>query len=355
MAEADEQPLSGVKVLDLTSHVAGPWCAQLLRLYGAEVTKIERPGGDPTRLLAPFVEEDGTRESLLYLYLNHGKQCRTLDLKDPAGRDEALQLARDADVVVESFRPGVIDRLGLGWDVLHALNPRLVLTSISSFGQEGPYRDYKASDIVADAMGGLAYIHGSPDREPLSHGNPQASYRAGVVAASATVAALLNLDGEGEHVDVSVTEVVASALREMVPLYTFMGGIRLRSGSVGGGQGRITPCKDGYVIPTMYGSADWASFARFMDAPELADERFETGDGRQRHSQELATLLRKRLESWSMVEYFEGAQTWGMGAGMVMSPDKVLECEQHAERAFFQDIETPAGRRLSAPRGPFAL
>ncbi|MGI8554395.1 MAG: CoA transferase [Dehalococcoidia bacterium] len=189
-------PLVGVCVLDLTHHVAGPYCTRLLLDYGASVLKVERPGGDPARRLPPFlVSSEGHETSLLFLYLNQGKETLTLDLSSEEGRNRCLELARVADVVVENYRPGTLDRLGLGWESFQAANPRLVLTSISNFGQDGPYRDYRAWDIVADALGGLAYIFGYPDREPLTHANPQAQYRAGVYAASATVAALLHEGG----------------------------------------------------------------------------------------------------------------------------------------------------------------
>jgi crotonobetainyl-CoA:carnitine CoA-transferase CaiB-like acyl-CoA transferase len=266
-----------------------------------------------------------------------------------------LELVRDADVAVENFLPGTLDALGLGWQTLHEANPALILTSISGFGQEGPYSRYKAPDIVADGMGGIAYLHGYGDREPLTYGNPQASYRAGVMAAGATMAALFAFDGEGEHIDIAAVECVANTLRETIPQYTFMGGIRKRRGSVGGGAGSITPCADGYVIPSGIGSSDWSSFARFMEAPELDDERFSTGDGRQRHGAELARLLRDRLKGWNMTEYFEGAQLWGMGAGVVMNPAQVLACRQMAERAFFREAEVAPGQVLPVPRGPVAL
>ena len=353
---ASDLPLDGVRVLDLTHFVAGPYCTRLLADYGASVLKIERPGGDPARSWPPLLAgADSPPVSLLFLYLNHGKETLTLDLAAEAGRARVLDLARDADVLVENFRPGTLDRFGLSWGVLHDANPRLVLTSISNFGQEGPYRDYRAWDIVADALGGLAYIHGYPDREPLTHGNPQAQYRAGVAAASATVAALLNRDGEGEHVDISIVECVAAALRDTVPQYTFMGAVRRRGGGTGGGPGAVTPCADGYVIPTTFGAADWSHFARSLDAPELDDERFATGDGRQRHAAELGELLRHRLRSWSSLDFFERAQSWGIGAGIVLTPAQALASEQLAARGFFRTIDTEDGRPLQAPRGPFAL
>ena len=201
-------------------------------------------------------------------------------------------------MVIEDIAAGCSGQSWTGLESLHALNPRLVLTSISNFGQTGPYRDYKAWDIVADALGGLSYIYGYPNREPLTHPSPQAQYRAGVYAASATMAALFNLDDEGEWVDVSIMESVASALRDTVPQYTFMGAVRRRGASPQGGFGSITPCADGYVIPTAYGAANWSMLARFLDAPEMDDPRFATGEGRQEHAQELTSLLEARLRQW---------------------------------------------------------
>lgn len=349
-------PLDGVRVLDLTHHVAGPYCTRLLADHGASVLKIERPGGDPARRLPPFVEAGaGAPSSLLFLYLNYGKEVLTLNLGTPAGRDRCLELVQDADVVVENFRPGTLDRFGLGWDVLHRANPSLVLTSISNFGQEGPYRDYRAWDIVADALGGLSYIFGYSGREPLTHANPQAQYRAGVYAASATVAALLNRDDEGEHVDVSIMECVAAALRDTIPQYTFMGAVRRRAASPEGGFAAVTACADGYVIPTTYGASDWSTFARFMQAPELDQPRFSTGDGRQQHSEELAHLLCQALRSWDKFAFFHEAQAWSIGAGIVLTPDEVVASEQLAARGYFRPLDAGPAGELPAPRGPFVL
>jgi CoA:oxalate CoA-transferase len=354
--DADDLPLAGVRVVDLTHHVAGPYCTHLLATHGASVVKIERPGGDPARRLPPFLERgDGGRESLLFRYLNRGKETLTLDLKDPAGRDRCLALAREADVVVENFRPGTLNRLGLGWETLHALNPRLILTSISNFGQDGPYRDFKAWDIVADALGGLAYIFGYADREPLTHPNPQAQYRAGVYAASATVAALLNLDGEGEHVDVSIVECIAAALRDTVPQYTYMGAVRKRSSRPEGGPGVPTSCSDGYVILSAFGVSSFDEIARLLRAPELADERFATGEGRERHAAELRVLMQEALARWSKWQFFHESQAWGFGAGIVLTPQEVAESEQLAARGFFHSLEIESGRSLPAPNRPVEL
>lgn len=355
-AAGNEPPLAGVRVLDLSHHVAGPYCTRLLADHGASVLKIERPGGDPARRLPPLLLDSPSESlSLLYLYLNLGKRTLTLDLRSPADYEYCLTLIRQADVIVENFRPGVLNRLQLGWSTIQSENPAVILTSISNFGQEGPYRDYRAWDIVAEAFSGLAYIFGYPEREPLSHPNAQAQYRAGVAAASATVAALLSFAGAGEHIDISIVECIAAALRDTIPQYTFMGAIRRRGSSPEGGPGAVTACSDGYVIPTSYGAPSWSTFARFLQSPELEDERFTTGEGRQEHQQLLAELLRRCLAHWQAYDFFLEAQAWGIGAGIVLTPKQVLSCEQLLARGFFQTGTAIDETPLPLPAGPFRL
>ena len=339
-------PLEGVRVLDLSHYVSGPYCTRVMADQGAEVIKIEHSDGDPVRLWPPF-PPGGEAPSLLYTYLNYDKELVKLDIATPAGRDRVLELARESDVVVENYRPGTLDGWGIGWEALHQANPKLVLTSISNFGQNGPYRDYKAWDIVEDALGGLAYIHGDPTRSPLTHGNPQAQYRAGVVATSATIAALLNVDDEGEHVDISIMECITATLRDTIPQYTFMGAVRRRGT---GGGGAITRFQDGWVIPSAYG-ADFGLFANFLEAPELADEKFATGDGRQRNAQELRAAMQNVLTRWTTMGFFEGAQMWGFGVGAVISPLQNLDNSQLKEREFFKEIEVRPGLKSPVPKG----
>jgi len=176
------------KVLDLTHYIAGPYCTMVLAALGAEVIKVERPGeGDGARRLGPFFKDDPHPEkSGLFLTLNHNKKSVTLNLKTGTGVRLFNELVREADVVVENFRPGVMARLGLDYDALHKINPALVMTSISNFGQTGPYRDYKATELVIEALGGLAYGIGDYDREPVKYGLSQIQYDAGKTAALAT-------------------------------------------------------------------------------------------------------------------------------------------------------------------------
>jgi crotonobetainyl-CoA:carnitine CoA-transferase CaiB-like acyl-CoA transferase len=184
-------PLAGVRVIDLTQYVAGPYCTKLLALYGAEVIKVERPdGGDPMRMVGPFVDAPHPDRALAFLDLNVNKLGVTLDLHSEDGRKSLLELVRSADIVVESFRPGTLDRLGLGWQALQAVRPDLVMTSISNFGQTGRYRDLPASEIVLYGMGHEMFGTGLAGREPLSMAPRLNLYFAGQTAAVATLGAL---------------------------------------------------------------------------------------------------------------------------------------------------------------------
>jgi len=228
--------LEGVQVIDLTHYLSGPYCTKLLATLGANVVKIERPGsGDPARRIGPFAKAspspstgeggDGGefhlpltpshqgRENLgetgaWFLYLNTSKKGVTLNLKREAGRDILRRLVRSAHVVVENFAPGTLDKLGLGYDDLRQENPALVMTSISNYGQTGPYRDWKAAEINLYAASGLMNITGEPDLEPLKEGAPLAQLGAGQNAFVATMAALLYAEetGQGQHIDLSIAE-----------------------------------------------------------------------------------------------------------------------------------------------------
>ena len=254
--------LTGIKVLDLSHHIAGPYCAKLLADLGADVVKVERPDtGDPARRMAPFYHDmEDAEHSLLFLYLNTSKSSITLDLKSERGREVVRRLAAESDLVVENFSPRVMPSLGLDYEELQGLNRRLVMVSISNFGQTGPYRDYKATEIVEYALGGLMYMMGSNGREPLKHALHQAQFKAGVNAAGAALIALYGarMSGRGRHVDVSIQECVASSLRDTTSMYTYMGAIRWRQPDYPGDIPRSPlQTSDGYSVPIIYGSLPW--------------------------------------------------------------------------------------------------
>ena len=199
-----EQVLSDVKVLDLTHHIAGPYCTKLLADYGADVIKVEKPGeGDPTRRMGPFFEDDPHPEkSGLFLHLNTSKRGVTLNVRSETGKKVFKELAKGVDILVENFSPRVLPSLGLGYDTLEKINPKLVMTSISNFGQSGPYRDFKASELILYGMGGAMNNTGITGRYPLRKAGTVIQYQAGTIAALATMLALLanRSEGIGQHV-----------------------------------------------------------------------------------------------------------------------------------------------------------
>ena len=280
-----EGALQGVKVLDLTHHIAGPYCTKLLADHGADVVKVERPGGDPARHIPPFFhDEAGPDKSLPFLYLNTSKRGVTLNLKSGRGREMLKSLARESDILVENFTPRVMPSLGLDFATLRQENPSLIMVSISSFGQTGPYRDYRATEIVAYALGGLMYVFGNHDREPLKHALNQAQFKAGTDAAAATLIALYRqrLTGEGQQIDVSVQECMASSLRDVVCSYTYAGAVRRRQPNHHGDLTRTREVSDGYVLPNPGSTAtsNWKTVVELMGAPELDDEKFNTSSAR---------------------------------------------------------------------------
>ena len=266
--------LDGVRVLDFTHHVAGPYCTKLLADFGADVVKIERPGGgDPARRMGPFARDTPDSDmSLPFLYLNTSKRGVTLNLKSETGREIALKLAAEADVVVENFSPRVMPSLGLDYAAIREVNPDVIMVSISNFGQSGPYRDHKATEIVEYALGGMAYIFGSQDREPLVHAYNQAQFKAGTNAASAAAIAVFHrmMTGRGEYVDVSIQESMTTALRDTASVYTYQGGVKARAATYTGEMPRgPLPAGDGYVVPIVFGGVDYADLSDFLNAPAL--------------------------------------------------------------------------------------
>ena len=290
-----DRALEGVKVIDLTHHIAGPYCTKLLADFGADVIKVERPGGDPARRMPPFFhDETDADKSLLFLYLNTNKQGITLNLKSLQGQAMLKELVRDAGMLVENFSPRVLPSLGLHYEELRQINPSLVMTSISNFGQTGPYRDYRAADIVEYALGGLMYIFGGYDAPPLKHALHQAQFRAGTNSASASLMAMYHqrLTDEGQHVDVSIQECVASGLRDVVDNYTYTGAVRRREPNHRGDLTRIREVSDGYILPNpgITARLDWSVVADFLEAPELNDERFNTASARYANPEALGEM-----------------------------------------------------------------
>ena len=355
-----ERALEGVKVLDLTHHISGPYCTKLLADFGAEVVKIERPGGDPARRMAPFlIDEADPEKSLVFAYLNTNKQSVTLNLKTDKGIQVLKSLVKKSDVLVENSSPRVMTSLGLDFESLQQINPGLVMTSISNFGQTGPYRDYKAADIVEYAMGGLMYISGAYDREPLKHAFNQAQFKAGTDAAAATLIATYHqrLTGEGQQVDVSIQEAVATGLRDVVNNFTYSGAVRRRQPNHSGDLSRLRASADGHLIPNPGIGAGlyWNTMVEFLDLPELADEKFDSPSARLVNAEELGRILDEYFIKQNKYERFYAAHEKRFIFGVVQSPEEVMADPQFEARNYFVDIGHPVLGTLKYPGAPFEM
>ena len=357
--------LQGVSVLDLTHCIAGPYCTKLLAGFGADVLKIEPPGGERGRRMAPFFgDEPGTDSSLPFAYLNAGKRSITLNLKSSEGRDMLLSLLSETDVIVENFSPRVMPSLGLDYETLREMAPHLVMVSISNFGQTGPYRDFKATDIVEYALGGLMYIFGAYDREPLKHAFNQAQFKAGTDSASAALMALYHqrmtggrASGQGQYIDVSIQEAVASGLRDVVNNYTYTGAIRRRQPNHSGDLQRLRATADGHLLPNpgLGGGLNWDSFVEFLGLPELDDDRFRTPSARLANAEELGRILDEYFIRQNKYERFYESHLRRFIFGVVQSPAEVQEDPQFAHREFFVNVEHPVMGKLKMPGAPFGM
>lgn len=353
--------LSGLKVLDLTHYVAGPYATRLMAAQGAEVIKIERPRvGDPSRHLGPFPDDvPDPEKGGLFLYLNTSKKGVTLNFKTEAGKKIFKDLVPWADVLVENFEPRVMPGLGLDYQTLSEINPALVTTSISNFGQTGPYRNYGAREINLYAIGGLMYITGDADREPLQMGARLCQYGAGQNAFVATLSALWHREntGEGQYIDVAISEYLATILENALSMYSYTGGSVRRTGNRGYGRAAWGPypAKDGFVGVIAGPDHRWPAMAELMEIPELADPRFDDRAGRAANADELDAFMLPWLMQHEKREIFEKAQHMGLAFAYVATPEDILQWEHLDEREFFvQLIHSEAGK-LKYPTGPYKI
>jgi crotonobetainyl-CoA:carnitine CoA-transferase CaiB-like acyl-CoA transferase len=365
------EALSDVKVLDLTWHIAGPYCTKLLADYGAEVVKVERPGtGDPTRSMGPFLEDQpGMERSGLFLHLNTNKKSITLDFGKTTGKNILHQLADQADILVESFSPHVMPALGFDYARLHETNTRIVMTSISNFGQNGPYRDYRLSELVLNAMGSCMKMVGQADHEPLKLGGNVLQYQAGVLAATATMIALFGSkrSGTGQQIDVSLLETGLGSVDRRAPYllaHQYTGG-KETTIRTGGGRGGIMsgcpegiyPCSDGYF--DVAGGVPWwpRNFALLGSPTELADERFGTAEGQM--DPQCQEAIMAVLYPWAMArtkaEIWDEARRARAAVGPLFTTADLLDDRHLRDRQFFVDIDHPTIGKAKYPGAPFHL
>ena len=353
-----EGALSGVKVLDLSEDIAGSFCARLMADYGADVLKLEPPKGASLRRMGPFHHDDPHQEkSLFFLLLNLNKKGATLNLATDTGQSILKRLVEHVDVIVETYRPGYLDSLGLGYNTLSQINPGLVLTSITPFGQHGPYSQYKGEEIVEYAMSMIMSISGIQGREPLKHGGFQAQYEGGLFGAGATSMALfaqLNTR-QGEHIDVSITECIASTMMATQTIYPFIGGSQARRRPVGNEFENPMPCKDGWIIVQAGGGATWEDLANFFEAPELLEPRFADRAQRSQNGAEMDQVIINSITDREKWELFPKAAAARMLFGLVQTPTELVDCPQLESRNFYREVDHPVIGKIKVPAELFKL
>ena len=336
-----------VLVLDLTSTIRGMHCTKMFGDYGAEVILVEPVGGSSARHIGPFANGiPGLETSLHFAHHNRNKQSITLNLHKTRGQELLRDLVHSADILVEDWPVGALDALGLGFADLHELNPRLVMCSITGFGQTGPYAGYKTSNIVEDAMGGLMGITGPADKPPSMTGAQQAEHATAMHAAFATASALLyrDLQNAGQHIDVSAQECVANVLENAIEQYTYTGVVRKRAGSRHGTAWPCTvfPCNDGYIGMCCTQLKEVRAAALLAEDQELADDpvlqnQFE----RRARADELEPRLVAGYMKYGKSELFHRGQELGCPIGMTSDARDLAEDPHLIEVGYFAEFEHP--------------
>jgi benzylsuccinate CoA-transferase BbsE subunit len=355
----DPDALAGLRVLDLTDH-KGALCARLLADLGADVIKVEPPGGEHARRIGPFMDDlPHPDRSLFFWFYNLNKRSITLDLEKSRGVDLLLALASSADVIIESFAPGELDRLGLGWERISRQNRTIILCSLAPFGQTGPYRDFAADDTILAALGGMLYVNGFPADAPIRPLGLQSYHCGAEYGAIAIMCALLERErgGVGQWIDLSIQEATAAAVEHVAGSYFAEHKIERRKGTLHWSRFfRVGKCRDGYVIHCTLG--DWTSLVEWLaadgKAQDLIEPRWEDVTYRAEHAEHLFDVLDQWTKDYSSEELARRAQNLRLAYATVQSPEAVLRDEQLAARGFFFEVEHPElGRTFRYPGAPF--
>jgi succinyl-CoA---D-citramalate CoA-transferase len=345
-------PLAGVRVLELGSLIAGPFCAKTLADFGAEVVKVEPPGdGDPLRRWRRM--RNGV--SLWWQVQSRNKRSVTLDLRKPEGQEAARRLAARSDIVIENFRPGALERWNIGWEQLSAVNPKLVMVRISGYGQSGPYRDRPGFAAIAEAMGGLRYVTGYPDRPPV---RPNLSIGDTLASLHGVIGALLALrhiqtGGGGQVIDVALYESVFNVMESLLPEYDAQGVVRERSGSSlpGIAPSNLYPCKDGsYVL--IAGNAD-SLYRRLMTAIGREDLRDDPAlaknDGRAAQMERIDTAIGQWTSQKTQAEVLATMEQAEVPVGRIYSAADIAADPHYAARGMLLDSVAGDGEPLKQP------
>ncbi|HUS81748.1 MAG TPA: CaiB/BaiF CoA-transferase family protein [Dehalococcoidia bacterium] len=352
-------PLDGIVVLDLTWVLAGPFASMVLCDLGADVIKVERPGiGDVARLTAPIVNG----ESAYFFSVNRGKRSMTLDLKSERGRDVFLRLVEKADVVMENFTPGTMERLGLGYPALSARNPRLIYAATSGFGQTGPDRFRPALDVVVQGMGGIMSITGEPDGPPVRPGASLGDITGGLFTAVGVLAALQERErsGCGQMIDVSMLDCQVSVLENAFVRYFATGEVPKPLGTRHpvATPFQAFPTKDGYIVLALSWGVEnqWELYCATIGRHDLIDDpRFDTPALRTEHHHELEPLLIEAMRRKTTAEWLREFDAIGLPCGPLNNIAEAAEQPQVKARRMLVDVEHPVIGKLPLPDTPVKL
>ncbi len=361
--------LSHIRVLDLTRVLAGPWCAQTLADFGADVIKVERPGaGDDTRHWGPpyLKDADGadTAEAAYYLAANRNKRSVTIDIATPEGQQIVRELAAQSDVVLENYKVGQLKKYGLDYDSLRAVKPDLVYCSVTGFGQTGPYAHRAGYDFIVQGIGGFMSITGERDGEP--GGGPQkagvaiADLATGLYSTVAVLAALAHRDrtGEGQYIDMALLDVQVALLANMNTNFLASGKPPVRWGNA---HPNIVPYQtfqtsDGWIIVAVGNDGQFRKFVEAGGRPELADdERFATNPSRVRHRDTLVPILAEMVKARDKADWIGALEAAGVPCGPINDLDEVFDNEQVVARGMQVSLPHPCGADVKLVRNPIRM
>ena len=357
---AEGKSLPGkMRILDMADE-KGTFCSKLLADMGAEVIKIEKPGGDSSRYIGPFLNNVPHPErSLSFFYHNTNKRGITLNVEKSAGREIFCRLLKGADIVIETFPPGYLAEIALDFAALREINPRLILVSITGFGQTGPRRHFKSCDLVASAMSGQMYISGAPSTPPLKPFGEQSYYTASLFAAIGILLAIRkrNQTGEGDHVDISLQEALTSTLDHVLVRYFHDRVLPQRQGALyWNNEFFIVPTKDGFILLTLF--QQWETLVGWMDgegmAADLTDKKWNDEEYRRNHRDHIITVVQRWASTHTTGELCELGQMLRFPWAPVHPAKETAESPQLKARGFFTRIDHPEiNASLTYPGLPF--
>ncbi len=353
MSEASGGPLAGIKVVELGTLIAGPLCGRMLADFGAEVIKVEAPeGGDQIRQWRKMY--DGT--SLWWYVQARNKKSVTVNLRSPEGQEIVRKLVQEADVVIENFRPGALEKWNIGWPQLSAINPTLVMVRLSGFGQDGPYRDRPGFGVVAEAMGGMRHVTGYPDRPPVRLG---ISIGDSIAALHGMIGALMALHhrnvngGKGQFVDVALYEAVFNMMESLIPEFDVLGFKRERAGNELPGitPSNTYPTRDGKFV--IIGANNDSIFKRLMAAmgrADLADDpALATNAGRAPRARELDYAIERWTRKHDLATLLEMLERAEVPSGRVYDAEDIVNDTHYAARRMIEQWELPDGKPMKIP------